>query len=1391
MSKGKILGVIIVFLILVSVLGWYFGTSEDGKFSDWSKCTKECGTGIQTRTYTPKVNNGDDLPDKDIIEQSCNTQPCVIDGKYNKWSEWGSCVKSQTDNTSINCGPGKQKRIRSYSQPINGGDPHPDYLGVNNTDIENKLIEWQDCIHSTIPNCPINGSYNNWSEYGTCVTSQTDSTPITCGTGKKSRTRTYNAPLHRGSHHPDYTAGKTDLENKLIEWETCTHPSAPNCPINGSYSEWITQAGCVKLSTDETPITCVSSTIPGVQKKTRTYNAPLHEGRHHTDYTVGKTDLENKLIEWEICSNISRVCQPQNASCSSWTNDGNPFCNTTSNQYQIKQKRTYIPARDGGADLTNTPDNDLCKTRLSHERTILARSDANIALSEGVCPANGIMTAFSTPIDSNCTPATGKNRVQYLVATYTFPTSSTNTHDSNFTALGFSTSEINNIKNLTTTSSPSELTINANNIEYKIKRTNTTFPYIYEIKKKVSCSDVYTFSPSQINAAWKQATGCTQDLNTTIYSQINTTEDNLRYLNSIENDVKPKFNTFTANSLIQTKNTQKIKLCYGDNNNTGYVTVNNNDNDKAQYTAGSIFPPGIKIAATNIAIVHNSDYRLLITGEGELMHVKLTNWNDKLFNPNYTKSNFGYIVMEHGGNLVIFNNQNPSNILWQSGTGNNNGAYLELESNGALIIKKKDSSGAVTIIKYLYITSSIQDSTWTSTTGCTQPLDNNILTTLNSSRSALNVLDSLTSLANVFNPFTAGSLISNKDTDKIKLCYGDNNNTGYVTVNTTNKSNYTARAIFPPGIRITATDIAIVENTTYKYMIESSGRFGLFNKSNSQTYLISPTYTGSNFGSLVMEHGGNLVIFSNTSSSSILWSSGTGTSGNSGAYLELESNGSLIIKKRDSSGVVTNVKILYSNGLMTVNGSPSNFPAKLESLCTPAYGDKRTQNVTVNYTFPTIENGSHDDNFTAIGFSATQIAAITNLPLNDSTSYDITVSSTTNRYTIKRTNNTEPKTYEITKTLICEYVPPLPKNWKNYDYSTNNRCGPDEKNTACPDNKCCSSLGYCGGTTGDNGAHCYTVLGWNGFYNDKTPVLPKNWDNINHSTTFIENGSRRCGPDYGSCPNEQCCSSAGYCGGTTGENDDYCGTALSGGKFNSKEPKNWKGNIYSTTVESGGRRCGPDFNNTACLGNQCCSSAGYCGGATGANDAYCSTSKSNGEFNHKEPTGRCTPGGIWGTQTVYNGNVISMTCPDGTTKTATCNNGGWKDIGKCPKYIFRTYASNGTLNTYVMPNDGIHWEEAVAGRNKDNAVETLNYNGGTNRDGNRGDGIEFRNNSSTVFANSSNEDSQNSYGKTGTNKSTAVYDLTAPNGYTKESKYLYRYQSGPDYVYAVFKNDNW
>lgn len=59
----------------------------NGYFSNWtpwSNCDKECGGGnlIRTRTYTPAVNGGVDLADRNILKEMipCNQQPCPFKG---------------------------------------------------------------------------------------------------------------------------------------------------------------------------------------------------------------------------------------------------------------------------------------------------------------------------------------------------------------------------------------------------------------------------------------------------------------------------------------------------------------------------------------------------------------------------------------------------------------------------------------------------------------------------------------------------------------------------------------------------------------------------------------------------------------------------------------------------------------------------------------------------------------------------------------------------------------------------------------------------------------------------------------------------------------------------------------------------------------------------------------------------------------------------------------------------------------------------------------------------------------------------------------------------------------------------------------------------------------
>lgn len=110
-----------------------------------------------------------------------------------------------------------------------------------------------------------------------------------------------------------------------------------------------------------------------------------------------------------------------------------------------------------------------------------------------------------------------------------------------------------------------------------------------------------------------------------------------------------------------------------------------------------------------------------------------------------------------------------------------------------------------------------------------------------------------------------------------------------------------------------------------------------------------------------------------------------------------------------------------------------------------------------------------------------------------------------------------------------------------------------------------------------------------------------------------------------------------------------------------------------------------------------------------------------------------------------------------------------------PNYIFQTVNKKGEINTYPITDDN-YWTNP-----SNDIVRTRDYE----KDGIRG--IEFHNNSDSIFRCSTNDDSDNSYGTSGTNNMAAVTNLAAPLGYEKESKYLWRRQSGPNYLYAVFK----
>ncbi len=79
------------------------------EWSEWTNCSKECGSGISKRNRQIVAGNHscDVILEEKII---CNTKCCPIDGKWSDWSQWSNC-------SSNSCEPGFRKKIRKCDSP--------------------------------------------------------------------------------------------------------------------------------------------------------------------------------------------------------------------------------------------------------------------------------------------------------------------------------------------------------------------------------------------------------------------------------------------------------------------------------------------------------------------------------------------------------------------------------------------------------------------------------------------------------------------------------------------------------------------------------------------------------------------------------------------------------------------------------------------------------------------------------------------------------------------------------------------------------------------------------------------------------------------------------------------------------------------------------------------------------------------------------------------------------------------------------------------------------------------------------------------------------------------------------------------------------------------------
>mmetsp|Transcript_136131 Transcript_136131/g.271529 ORF Transcript_136131/g.271529 Transcript_136131/m.271529 type:complete len:1062 (+) Transcript_136131:111-3296(+) len=112
------------------------------KWSGWSKCSKECESGIQskTRSILTKPRNGGETCDATSEERVCNTGSCDRDCKLSQWSGWSPC--------SVACGGGEQNRKKKVARPIRGQGKCP--TEKNGARYQSKSCNKQPCNNDEV-----------------------------------------------------------------------------------------------------------------------------------------------------------------------------------------------------------------------------------------------------------------------------------------------------------------------------------------------------------------------------------------------------------------------------------------------------------------------------------------------------------------------------------------------------------------------------------------------------------------------------------------------------------------------------------------------------------------------------------------------------------------------------------------------------------------------------------------------------------------------------------------------------------------------------------------------------------------------------------------------------------------------------------------------------------------------------------------------------------------------------------------------------------------------------------------------------------------------------------------------------------------------------------------
>ncbi len=663
--------IIAIFIVSIIIYIILLTQSKDGYFaewSDWSACSKPCNGGehYKTRKYIPKTLFGKDLVNKDNIKEieSCNIDPCPINGYHTEWINEGKCVEKENSANEIICGNGKQKQIRNYIKQQYGG------IDLPVTEQKN-LIRWVVCNKDPCQEA----SVSIWKDI---------------------------IIDNKKYYYLDNNNIKKYINDMDINNNSCYDPTI-------KISNKLIEKSDIKLDQERIY-------IPGEIEELSIKNLLKKNYPKDSDITINNkyTLLKNSnWIETQTITPNLLPCSAINAVYTPWQDPNECICNGSGKDID------YLTAN---LTRTKTRDEKYGGIDIDKEKGIISkfiRCDKNYKklnyTESGLCPINGKLTSWNIAntnnIDSKgCSPIYGKDRKIIRKATYIWPIE-TGIH-SEYITINFDLNskefkslnllDINNEKIL------SNLT-NTSKIKFKRREDNKNAK-VFELEEITNCEPNPQFTDNDLKNNWKSITECEKELTDDILIKYNPNmniedykyeSNNTSFITAISNWTKKNILKYTIKDLnreIMKDNTNILKQCY-DN-----LPLKLNNLNQKEYIdpPNNIIYPGIQYS--DGFQWKKGKFTLIIQSNGNFCIYKdydLKNLNNDLYWSSETEENSkGYLYMQEDGNLVIYDKDN--NAKWSSGTFNNNSGYAELILSKSgnyplLVIKDKDGK----IIKYL------------------------------------------------------------------------------------------------------------------------------------------------------------------------------------------------------------------------------------------------------------------------------------------------------------------------------------------------------------------------------------------------------------------------------------------------------------------------------------------------------------------------------------------------------------------------------------------------------------------------------------------------------------------------------------------------------------------